>query len=53
MAVSMKVTNTSRTISEREEGIDLTFRLSLLVQRKMKRHLEKQNDEQSTRLSAK
>jgi hypothetical protein len=53
MAVSMKVTNTSRIVDEREEGTDLTFRLSLPVQRKRKRHLEKQNDEQSARLSAK
>jgi hypothetical protein len=37
----------------KEEGTDLTFRLSLPVQRKRKRHLEKQNDEQSARLSAK
>jgi hypothetical protein len=53
MVVSMKVTNMSRTIGEREEGTDLTFRLSLPVQRKRKRHLEKQSDEQSARLSAK
>jgi hypothetical protein len=53
MAVSMRVTNTSRTVGEREEGTNLTFRLSHPVQRKRKRHLEKQNDEQSARLSAK
>jgi hypothetical protein len=53
MAVSMKVTNMSRTIGEREEGTDLTFLLSLPVQRKRRRHLEKQSDEQSVRLSAK
>ena len=53
MAVSMRVTNTSHTIGEREEGTDLSFRLSLPVQRKRKRHLEKQNDEQSAKLSAK
>jgi hypothetical protein len=53
MAVSMRVTNTSRTIDKREEGTDLTSRLSLPVQRKRKRHLDKQNDEQSARLSAK
>jgi hypothetical protein len=52
MAVSMKVTNTSRTVGEREEGTDLTFRLSLPVQRKRKRHLEKQNVEPSARLSS-
>jgi hypothetical protein len=27
MVVSMKVTNTSRIVGEREEGTDLTFRL--------------------------
>jgi hypothetical protein len=53
MAVSMKVTNMSRTIGAREEGTDLTFLPSLPVQRKRKRHLEKQSDEQSTRLSVK
>jgi hypothetical protein len=53
MAMSMKVTNMSRKIGEREEGTDLTFLLSLPIQRKRKRHLEKQSDEQSTRLSAK
>jgi hypothetical protein len=53
MVVSMKVTNMSRTIDAGEEGTDLTFLPSLLVQRKRKRHLEKQSDEQSTRLSAK
>jgi hypothetical protein len=52
MAVSMKVTNMSHIIGEREEGTDLTFLLSLPVQRKRKRHLEKQNDKQSARLSA-
>jgi hypothetical protein len=41
MAVSMKVTNMSRKIGEREEGTYLTFRLSLPVQRKRKRRLEK------------
>jgi hypothetical protein len=49
MAVSMRVTNTSCTVGEREEGTDLTSRLSLLVQRKRKRHLEKHNDEQSAK----
>ena len=49
----MKVMNTSRIVDEREEGTDLTSLLSLPVQRKRKRHLEKQNDEQSARLSAK
>jgi hypothetical protein len=44
MAVSMRVTNTSRTFGGRGEGTDLTSRLSLPVQRKKKRHLEKQND---------
>jgi hypothetical protein len=53
MAVNMRMMNTSRTVGEREEGTDLTFRLSRPVQRKRKRHLEKQNDEQSARLSAK
>jgi hypothetical protein len=53
MAVSMRVTNTSRTVGERGEGTDLNSLLSLPVQRKRKRHLEKQNDEQSARLSAK
>jgi hypothetical protein len=53
MAVSMRVMNTSRTVGEREEGTDLTSLHSLPVQRKRKRHLEKQNDEKSARLSAK
>jgi hypothetical protein len=53
MAVSMKVMNMSHAIDEREEGIDLTFLLSLPVQRKRKRQLEKQSDEQSARLSMK
>jgi hypothetical protein len=53
MVVSMKVTNMSRTIGAREEGTNLTFLPSLPVQRKRKRHLEKQSDEQSARLSVK
>jgi hypothetical protein len=53
MAVSTKVTNMSRTTGAREEETGLTFLLSLPVQRKRKRHLEKQSDDQSARLSAK
>jgi hypothetical protein len=53
MAVSTKVTNMSRTIGAGEVGTDLTFLPFLPVQRKRKRHLEKQSDEQSARLSAK
>jgi hypothetical protein len=53
MAVSMKVTNMSRTIDAGEVGTYLTFLPFLPVQRKRKRHLEKQSDEQSARLSAK
>jgi hypothetical protein len=53
MVVSTKVTNMSRTIDAGEVGTDLTFLPFLPVQRKRKRHLEKQSDEQSARLSAK
>jgi hypothetical protein len=53
MAVSMKVMNMSHTIGTGEVGTDLTFLPFLPVQRKRKRHLEKQSDEQSARLSAK
>jgi hypothetical protein len=53
MAVGTKVTNMSLTIGAGEEGTDLTFLPFLPVQRKRKRHLEKQSDEQSARLSAK
>jgi hypothetical protein len=53
MAVSTKVTNMSHTISAGEVGTDLTFLPFLPVQRNRKRHLEKQSDEQSMRLSAK
>jgi hypothetical protein len=53
MAMSTKVMNMSRTIGAGEEGTDLTFLPSLPVQRKRKRHLEKQSDEHSARLSVK
>jgi hypothetical protein len=53
MVVSTKVTNMSHTIDAGEVGTDLTFLPFLPVQRKRKRHLEKQSDEQSARLSAK
>jgi hypothetical protein len=49
MAVRTKVTNMSLTIGEGEEGTGLTFLPSLPVQRKRKRHSEKQSDEQSAR----
>jgi hypothetical protein len=41
----------SLTIGARKEGLGLTFLLSLPVQRKRKRHTEKQREEQSVRLS--
>jgi hypothetical protein len=53
MAVSTKVTNMSCTIGAGEVGTDLNFLTFLPVQRKRKRHLEKQSDEQSMRLSVK
>jgi hypothetical protein len=53
MAVTTKVTNMSRTIDTGEVGTDLTFLPFLPVQRKWKRHLEKQSDEQSARLNVK
>jgi hypothetical protein len=53
MVVSTKVTNMSRTIGAGEVGTDLTFLPFLPVQRKRKRYLEKQSDEQSARLRTK
>jgi hypothetical protein len=43
----------SLTTGEEEEGTGLTFLLSLPVQRKRKRHTEKQREEQSVRPSVK
>jgi hypothetical protein len=40
----------SLTTGIRKEGIDLIFPLSLLAQRKRKRHTEKQREGQSARL---
>jgi hypothetical protein len=53
MAVSTKVMNMSCTIDAGEVGTDLNFLPFLPVQRKRKRHLEKQSDEQSGRMSVK
>jgi hypothetical protein len=53
MVVSTKVKNMSRTIDAGEVGTNLTFLPFLPVQRKRKRNLEKQSDEQSARLSVK
>jgi hypothetical protein len=39
----------SLTIGARKEGLGLTFLLSLLVQRKNKRHTKKKSEEQSVR----
>jgi hypothetical protein len=51
-AVNTKVTNMSLIVGIKKEGIGLTFPLFFLAQMKRKRHIEKQREGKSVRLSA-